>query len=341
MIGFPAPSVGIDVGSSRSSVVSNRTFGVVSVPSYVAYSVDKKGTRTPISYGEPARLMLGRTPPSIHVVKPLRAGAITNFGSASHLISHVLSYPKACSFGRRLAVFASVPEAATNVERRAIKQSLLAAGAGSVTLVRKPIAAAIGSGVNITCAPGSLVVDVGGGTCEISIVSLTDLIASHTIRIGGETMDHEIAAHIRRKYGIVMGDSVAEEVKLLASQLMEDLSGEDVLVKGRHCVTGMPTAVHVSSQELLFAAVPVLDRIAEAIRNVLEKAPPDIISDILQNRVLLTGGVALLHGIVHQLESRLRLSVEAMDEPAEAVARGLSTIVSDRNRYSHIYVDDE
>ena len=282
--------------------------------------------------------MLGRTPPSIQVVRPLRGGAITHFASASHLIGHLLQCVSASRLFRIApVVFASVPEDATPVERRAIHQSLRSAGAKQVRLVRKPIAAAIGAAVDIWRPTASLVVDIGGGTCEISLLSLGDLVGSHTLRIGGDAMDHEVASYIRRALGVLVGEQTAESVKLAASQRIDGHIPRSITVKGRHAGTGLPQAVTVAGQAVIDAASSVLDPIASAIFDVIYDAPPDIMGDVLENGIILTGGAARLDGLADALAARMGFAVRIADQPDEAVVRGLVTIMSNRAAYRHVF----
>ncbi len=344
MFGWSRKSLGIDIGSSNTTVVVDKRREILFEPTYVAYGTRASGARQALEFGATAKAMNGKTPPSIVVIRPLRQGAIANFDCASDLIKHLVHRTNTASFApqRRFDVVASVPESATNVEKRAIRQSLLAAGAGRVTLVRKPIVAAIGAGLNVHQPVGSLVVDIGGGTCEISIISLTDLIVSRSLRIGGETMDEEISAAIKKQHGILIGEGTAEELKdRVGGAVLDTASGGSVGVKGRNAVTGMPVEVIVPIEDIVRPIMVVLDSIAMAISDVIEQAPPDIMSDVLENGVMLTGGVACMKGICEALSARLGLPVNVADEPNHVIARGLSSVLRSKRLYKHITVNAE
>lgn len=342
VFGFARKSLGIDMGSSNTTIVVLQRREVVVEPTFVAYASNRENTVTSIQYGTAAKSMFGRTPPSVRVVRPFRQGAIANFDSASDLIKHLVQEVRNSHFvpRARFDVFACVPESATNVEKRAIKQSLMSAGARRVTLLRKPIVAAIGAGVDVQRPIGSLVVDIGGGTCEISIISLTDLIASRSIRIGGERMDEEISSFLKRNYGILIGDSTAEEIKdSIGSALLDGAEDQSVSVRGRNAVSGIPTEAQVAYKDVVHAITPVIDTISDAIRNVIEQAPPDVMADVLETGILLTGGVARLHGIAPALSARLGLAVKVADDPSHVIARGLTAVLQNQRLYKHIFID--
>lgn len=342
MFGVTRKALGIDIGSSNTTIVVDKRREILFEPTFVAYATNRQSPNKAIQFGTEAKAMNGKAPPSIRVVRPLRQGAIANFDSAAHLVSHLMQRIKQSFFvpHTRFEVFASVPESATNVEKRAIKQSLLAAGAGKVTLLRKPIVAAIGAGLNVQKPVGSLVVDIGGGTCEISIISLSDLIVSRSLRVGGENMDDEIAAYLKKSHGILVGEGTAEEIKDGIRGAVGGLSdAEPIRVKGRHALTGLPTETVVMESEVVAAVRPVIELISDAIRDTIEQAPPDIMSDVLEAGIMLTGGVARLHGIGPALSERLGLAVHIAEDPDHVVARGLTAVLKNHADFKHIYVD--
>ena len=342
VFGWTRKSLGIDIGSSNTTIVVDKQRDILFEPTFVAYDTRRSSPTGLAEYGSVAKAMHGKAPPSIRVVRPLRQGAIANFDCASDLVKHFMQRIKQSFFvpHTRFDIFASVPESATNVERRAIKQSLVAAGARRVTLVRKPIVAAIGAGVNVHLPVGSLVVDIGGGTCEISIISLTDLIVSRSLRVGGETMDEEISNYLKKSCSILIGETTAEAIKDSIGDALLDTDGSSTIsVKGRHAITGIPTEIAVPQSEIVRAILPVIDEIADAIRDVIEEAPPDIMADVLENGILLTGGVARLQGLGPALSGRLGLAVHIADDPNHVIARGLSVILKSHKSYKHIVVN--
>lgn len=342
VFGMKRKALGIDIGSSNTTVVVDKRREILFEPTFVAYASNRQSPTKAIEFGAGAKAMNGKAPPSIRVVRPLRQGAIANFESAAHLVGHLMDRIKHSFFvpHTRFEVFASVPEAATNVEKRAIKQSLITAGAGKVTLLRKPIVAAIGAGLDVQRPVGSLVVDIGGGTCEISIISLSDLIVSRSLRIGGENMDEEIVAYLKKTHSILVGEGTAEEIKdSIRGSLADSSASGPIRVKGRHAITGLPTEAVVDESEIVAAVTPVIDLIADAIRDTIEQAPPDIMADVLEAGIMLTGGVARLHGIGPALSERLGLGVHVAEEPDHVVARGLTAVLKSHSAYKHIYVD--
>ncbi len=338
MFAVARKALGIDIGSSNTTVVVDKQPGIMFEPTFVAYASNRHGPDKAIEFGAGAKAMNGKAPSSIRVVRPLRQGAIANFDAAAHLVNHMMHRIKKSFFvpHTRFEVFASVPEAATNVEKRALRQSIMAAGASKVTLLRKPIVVAIGAGLNVQRPVGALVVDIGGGTCEISIVSLSDLIVSNSLRIGGDNMDDEIAAHLKKFHGLLVGESTAEDIKV--GLVGADGTGK-IRVRGRHAVTGLPTEALVMESEIVAAVTPLVDVIAEAIRDTIEQAPPDIMADVLEAGIVLTGGGARLHGIALALSDRLALGVHIAHDPDLSVARGLAAVLKNQSGYRYIYVD--
>ncbi|AWB50690.1 hypothetical protein HYN69_19095 (plasmid) [Gemmobacter aquarius] len=338
-------AVGIDIGSSNTTLVAGNRSEILFEPTFVAYVVNRRGASRPMAFGNTAKAMDGKAPPSIRVVRPLRKGNIASFESVAHLVIDLLDKVKKKSFlmkWRNLSVFACVPDAATDVEKRMIKQSLLCAGASRVVLLRKPIVVAIGAGVNVEKPMGQLVVDIGGGTSEISIISLSDLIVSRSLRIGGEDMDEEIVNYLRRVHCMVVSFAVAEAIR---ERLGNESRGVDVVssirVKGRHSVSGMPTEITVLEEGIIGAIMPIIDVIADAIRDTIEQAPPDVMSDVIQAGGVLIGGIARMNFIASSLSERIGISVHAADEPDRSMARGLNQIIDNQASFRHLFINDD
>ena len=342
MFGLPRKALGIDMGSSNTTVVLHKRDDVIVEPTYVAYATDRENTSKSVHVGYAAKAMYGKNPASIRVVRPFRNGAIANFESASDLIKNLVVQVRR-SYGlphARFDVFACIPEATTNVEKRAIKQSLLSAGVSNVLLLRKPIVAAIGAGVDVQRPVGSMVVDIGGGTCEISIVSLTDLIVSRSIRVGGERIDLEIINFLKRQHGILIGDRTAEELKDSVSiALPADPLEHYVSIRGRSTVTGIPIEIQINSADLVQAVIPIIDIISDSIREVIDKAPPDVMADVMEHGIILTGGVARLNGLADALAARTGLGVSVAEDPSHVIARGMLTVLQNKRRYKHLFLD--
>lgn len=313
------PEIGIDLGTANILVYRRGKGIILTEPTVVATST--KNGRV-LAVGFEAREMLGRTPGNITAIRPLRDGVIADYTTTLKMIEYIL---RKVSGPRRLfrpTVLVCVPSGVTNVERRAVIKATLQAGAGKAMTIEEPMAAAIGAGLPIASPGGNMVVDIGGGTTDIAVISLGGIVLSHSIRVGGTKMDEAIIRHIRNAYNLMIGEPTAEEIKVKvgsAYPLPQELSLD---VRGRDMVHGLPKTVEVTSEEIREALTEPVRQIAEKLCQVLEETPPELGSDIIERGITLTGGGALLRGLDKLLTSVTDIPVRVADNALHCVAIG-------------------
>ena len=314
-----AKKIGIDLGTSTVLVYVRGEGIVINEPSLVA--VNRDGSRI-LAVGTQAREMVGRTPESIQVVRPMRDGVIADFVATEGMLHYFIARVQGRQRIFKPEVMICVPSGVTSVERRAVTEAAISAGAKQAWLIDEPLAAAIGADLPINQPSGHAICDIGGGTTEIAVISLSGMVVAHSIRVGGNRIDDAIAAYIKRKHSLLIGERTAEEVKIeigAAVQLKEDLSME---VRGRDLVSGLPKNVKVTSQEVVEAIQEPLAAIVGAVRAVLEETPPELAADIFDKGIVLTGGGAQLRGIDRYLVMHTGVPAIVADDPQTCVARG-------------------
>ncbi|MFC0384249.1 rod shape-determining protein [Muricoccus vinaceus] len=338
LFGLLSADMAIDLGTANTLVYVKGRGIVLNEPSVVAIA-EIGGRKQVLAVGEEAKIMLGRTPGNISAIRPLRDGVIADFGAAEEMIRHFI---RKVHKGRTLSlplVIVCVPSGATAVERRSIKDGAEAAGARKVLLIEEPMAAAIGAGLPVTEASGSLVVDIGGGTTEVAIISLGGIVYARSLRVGGDRMDEAIIAHIRQQFNLLIGESTAERIKMEVGAATAPEEGEEgpvTEVKGRDLSSGVPREVFVSRRQISESlAEPVL-RIVEAVREALENTPPELAGDIVDRGIVLTGGGALLHGLDGVLREATGLPVIVAEEALSCVALGTARALEDIKRLGHV-----
>ncbi len=318
---FFSEDVGIDLGTASILVFRKGKGIVLQEPSVVA--IDKDTNRV-IAVGQEARRMLGRTPGYIVAVRPLKEGVIADYETTEKMLTYFIRkvVGKRLLFKPRIIV--CVPTGATDVEERAVRQATLQAGARQAFLIEEPLAAAMGAGINISDPTGNMIVDVGGGTTDIAVLSLGGIVCRSSLRIGGDKFDDAIIRYIRREYNLLIGERTAEEVKIqIGTAFPAALERDKVMeVRGRDLLTGLPRTIKVTSQETWYALQEVLEAVVNAVKEVLEKTPPELASDILNNGIVMTGGGALLHGLDMLLSQQTNLPVHIADDPISCVALG-------------------
>lgn len=337
--------VGIDLGTANILVWVKEKGIVIREPSVVAMH---KKTKKAIAIGSEAKKMVGKTPLTIITVRPLKHGVISDFDATAAMISHYMQqvhevgsiFP--ASFARPRVVI-GIPSSVTEVERRAVWEAALSAGAREAYLIEEPMAAAIGEGISVFASTGAMIVDIGGGTTEIAVISLGGIVVGRSLKVAGDEMDQAIVHYIRLRYGLVIGESQAEELKLKIGSAYkrssksrnpkpeEEESGEGkmAIIRGRDIETGLPKTIKVTEVEVREALAPTLARIIESIADVLEEAPPELSSDILEHGILLTGGGALLSGLDRLILERTHLPVIVSDDPLTSVIRGTGKVLED------------
>ena len=323
LIGFFSSDIGIDLGTSNTLVLVKDKGIVINEPSVVAVERERYGSKAKIlAVGKEAKDMVGKTPGNIEAIRPMKDGVIADFDMTEKMIRYFIEKTHRRKSFLRPRIIISVPYGLTQVERKAVRESALSAGAREVFLIEEPMAAAIGASLPIQEPKGNLVVDIGGGTTEIGVISLGGLVISKSIRTAGDKLDMSIVNYVKEKYNLIIGERTGEEIKITigsAIQLPKELS---MVVKGRDQVSGLLSRIELTSEDVREAMREYLKEIADALKMVLEMMPPDLASDIVENGVVLTGGGALIRGFDKYLSEIVRLPVYIADEPLLAVAKG-------------------
>lgn len=323
LIGFFSSDMGIDLGTANTLVLVKDKGIVINEPSVVAVERERYGSKAKIlAVGKEAKEMVGKTPGNIEAIRPMKDGVIADFDMTEKMIRYFIEKTHRRKSFLRPRIIISVPYGLTQVERKAVRESALSAGAREVFLIEEPMAAAIGANLPIQEPKGNLVVDIGGGTTEIGVISLGGLVISKSIRTAGDKLDMSIVNYVKEKYNLIIGERTSEEIKITigsAIQLPKELS---MVVKGRDQISGLLSRIELTSEDVREAMKEHLKEIADALKMVLEMMPPDLASDIVENGVVLTGGGALIRGLDKYLSELVRLPVYVADEPLLAVARG-------------------
>ncbi|PCM55141.1 rod shape-determining protein [Campylobacter sp. BCW_8713] len=323
LIGFFSSDMGIDLGTTNTLVLVKDKGIVINEPSVVAVERERYGSKAKIlAVGKEAKDMVGKTPGNIEAIRPMKDGVIADFDMTEKMIRYFIEKTHRRKSFLRPRIIISVPYGLTQVERKAVRESALSAGAREVFLIEEPMAAAIGASLPIQEPKGNLVVDIGGGTTEIGVISLGGLVISKSIRTAGDKLDMSIVNYVKEKYNLIIGERTGEEIKITigsAIQLPKELS---MVVKGRDQVSGLLSRIELTSEDVREAMREYLKEIADALKMVLEMMPPDLASDIVENGVVLTGGGALIRGLDKYLSEIVRLPVYIADEPLLAVAKG-------------------
>ena len=322
IIGLFSNDLSIDLGTANTIVIAKGRGIIINEPSVVAVKNEKYGQSRVLAVGHEAKEMVGKTPGNIRAIRPMRDGVIADFDMTEKMIRKFIEKAHGRSSLISPRIIICVPYGLTQVERKAVRESALSAGAREVFLIEEPMAAAIGAGVDIREPQGHLVVDIGGGTTEIGVVSLGGLVLSKSIRTAGDKIDQNIINYIRKKYNLLVGERVAEEIKInigTAISLNKDLT---MVVNGRDQVEGLLSSVELTSEDVREAMKEPLKEVAEALRDVLEQMPPDLAGDIVNHGIILTGGGALIRQLDKYLSDIVRIPVFVADEPLLAVARG-------------------
>ena len=310
--------IGIDLGTASVLVYIKGKGIVAKEPSVVA--VDKN-TNKLHAVGEEAQRMLGRTPGNIVAIRPLKDGVISDYNTTERMIKYFLSkVAKRSIFKPRVII--CVPSGVTEVEERAVLDVALQAGAKRAYVIEEPIAAAIGAGIDISEPNGNMIVDIGGGTTDIAVISLGGVVVSSSIKIAGDTFDDAIIKYIRKKYNILIGERTAEEIKTNVGCVYPLEETLKITVKGRNLISGLPNSLELSSDEIIEALSEAANTIADAIHNVLERTPPELVGDIANNGIVLTGGGALMQGFDRLIESKTGIKAIIADDPTSCVAIG-------------------
>jgi len=320
--GMFSNDLSIDLGTANTLIYVRDQGIVLNEPSVVSIRIHN-GQKTVTAVGADAKRMLGRTPGNITAIRPLKDGVIADFQVTEKMLQHFIHKVHENSFIRPSPrVLVCVPCKSTQVERRAIRESVMSAGAREVRLIEEPMAAAIGAGMPVDQASGSMVVDIGGGTTEIAIISLNGVVYSESVRVGGDRFDEAITTHVRRNYGSLIGDATAERIKKEIGCAFHSNEIREIDVRGRNLAEGVPRSFTLNGDEILEALQEPLSSIVQAVKSALEQSPPELASDIAESGLVLTGGGALLRDLDKLLSEETGLPVIIADDPLTCVARG-------------------
>ncbi|MCF6330874.1 MAG: rod shape-determining protein [Sulfurimonas sp.] len=322
LIGLFSNDLSIDLGTANTIVIAKGRGIIINEPSVVAVKTEKYGQTRVLAVGQEAKDMVGKTPGNIRAIRPMRDGVIADFDMTEKMIRKFIEKAHGRSSLISPRIIICVPYGLTQVERKAVRESALSAGAREVFLIEEPMAAAIGAGIEIRNPQGNLVVDIGGGTTEIGVVSLGGLVLSKSIRTAGDKIDMGIINYVRKKYNLLIGERVAEEIKINIGTAMELDKELVMIVNGRDQVEGLLSSIELTSEDAREAMRDPLREIGEALRDVLEQMPPDLAGDIVNHGIILTGGGALIRQLDKYLSNIVRIPVYIADEPLLAVARG-------------------
>nr|WP_315043517.1 rod shape-determining protein [uncultured Moraxella sp.] len=324
MFGFLSTNIAIDLGTANTLIYSPGKGVVLNEPTVVALRSNRTQNPTVAAVGVDAKQMLGRTPDNITAIRPLKDGVIADFEVTQQMLKHFIAKVKAKGFLSNLNVIVCVPCKSTLVERKAIREAVISAGANKALLIEEPMAAAIGAGLPVHDASGSMVVDIGGGTTEIAVIALSGCVYADSIRIGGDVFDEAIINHVRRTHGCVIGETTAERIKMEVGTAIEDKMDKplEVEVRGRSMAEGVPKTFTVTSTEIQKALSDPLSGIIAGVKAALEQTPPELSSDIAERGIVLTGGGALLRNLDILISRETGLPVTVAEEPLACVTRG-------------------
>ncbi len=331
--------IGIDLGTANTLVYLRGHGIVINEPSVVA--VNQK-TGQVVAVGTQAKDMIGRTPGHIKAIRPLVDGVISDYEVTEEMITYLINKAQKLSkklFGPRVVV--GVPSGITNVETRAVRDATRSAGAREVFIVEEPMAAAIGIHLPVHEPVGTMIIDIGGGTSDIAIISLGGVVRSKNLRIAGDKLNNDIVAYIRSEFKILIGEKTAEEIKISIGSVLPNSTPKEAVIKGRDLITGLPREVVITESDIREAIGQSIATLLDASKEVLETTPPEVVSDVMQRGVYLVGGGALIHGLDTILHEHLGLPVHVAEDPLTAVARGTGVILENIEKYNDILLVNE
>mgnify|MGYP000963064941 FL=1 len=322
ILGLFSRDMGIDLGTANTLVLLKDKGIIINEPSVVAVQNERYGKQRIIAVGAEAKEMLGRTPGDIEAVRPMKDGVIADFDMTEKMIRYFIEKTHKRRFFVSPRIIISVPYGLTQVERKAVRESAMIAGAREVYLIEEPMAAAIGAGLPVNEARGSLVVDIGGGTTEIGVISLGGIISAKSVRVAGDKIDSSIVNYVKEKYSLLISERAAEEIKIKIGTAVQQQKDLTYTVKGKDQISGLLSSVDLTSEDVREAIKDSIREIADALKFVLESIQPEVAADIVENGVVLTGGGALIRGLDKYLSDTVKLPVFVADEPLLCVANG-------------------
>ncbi len=331
--------IGIDLGTANTLVYLKGKGIVISEPSVVA--VNKK-TGQIVAVGAEAKQMLGRTPPHIKAVRPLVDGVISDFEVTEEMLSYLINKIEKISpkfFRPRIVI--GVPSGITSVENRAVYDAAKSAGAREVYIIEEPTAAAVGIRLPIHDPVGSMIVDIGGGTTDIAVLSLGGIVQSKNLTIAGDKLNNDISAYFKDQFKLLIGEKTAENIKIAIGSALPLPEPVEIEVRGRDLITGLPRAVLVTDEDIRIAMAPAIQTLIEGVREVLENTPPEILADIMHRGIVLVGGGALIKGLNVLLEKKVKMPIHIAEDPITAVARGTGVVLENLEKYKDIIIDTQ
>ncbi len=337
LLGLFSLDIGIDLGTANTLVAVRGRGIVINEPSWVA--IEKK-SRKALAIGSEAREMVGRTPSNIVAIRPLRDGVISDFEITQAMLEYFIGKAHEQSLVPlpRPRVVVGVPSGVTEVEKRAVYDATMSAGAREAFLIEEPMAAAIGAGLPITESRGSMIVDIGGGTTEVAVFSMGGIVISRSIRVAGDEMDEDIIQYMRTKYNLLIGQRMAERAKIECGSAYPLPEERSITMRGRNLITGLPEAVEVSSIELREALSTSTQVVVDTIKDALEETPPELISDLMESGVCMAGGGAQLGGLVERVAEEIHMRVWMAEDPMTCVARGAGRVLEDYDNLKRLLV---
>lgn len=339
LLGAFSNDLAIDLGTANTCVYVKGQGIVLREPSVVAVKKDSRGNSVVLAVGQDAKRMLGRTPGNIQAIRPMKDGVIADFEVTEAMLRHFISKVHNSRRLVRPRIMICVPTGITQVEKRAVKESAQSAGAREVYLIEEPMAAAIGANLPIQEPTSNMVVDIGGGTTEVAVISLSGIVYSRSVRVGGDKMDESIMTHVKRKYNMLIGESSAEEIKIKIASAYPMDPEQQIEVKGRDLVTGIPQNIIITSEEVRKAISEQVDSIVQAVRIALEQTPPELAADIVDRGIVLTGGGALLKGLDQLLREETSLPITVVDDPLSTVVVGTGRALDNLNVLREVCID--
>lgn len=339
LLGCFSNDLAIDLGTANTCVYVKGHGIVLSEPSVVAVKRDRKGSSQVIAVGSDAKSMLGKAPKNIEPIRPMKDGVIADFEVTEAMLRHFIAKVHNQRRLVRPRIMICVPTGITQVEKRAVKESALSAGAREVYLIEEPMAASIGAKLPIQEPTSNMVVDIGGGTTEVAVIALSGIVYARSIRVGGDKMDEAIAAYIRRKYNMLIGEISAEQIKMKIGSAFPMEPEQQLEVKGRDFVTGIPHTIVITSEEIRVAISEQVEAIVQAVRVALEQTPAELAADIVDRGIALTGGGALLRGLDERLRQETNLPIFIVDDPLAAVVMGTGIALDNLDLLHEVCID--
>lgn len=339
LLGMVSTDIGIDLGTANTLVYVKGKGIVINEPTIVAINTK---TGQLVAVGDKAKEMYGRTPTHIEIIRPLVDGVISDFEVTEEMLVYLINRVR--NTNRMLVsprVLVGVPSGITNVEMRAARDAVKNAGARDVYLVEEPMAAAIGAKLPVGKSVGSMIVDIGGGTSDIAVISVNGIVAAKNLRIAGDHFTAAIITYVRDQFKVHIGDKTAENAKVKLASITESEDSREIVIRGRDAVTGLPREVAITETDIREAIAPHIDTLVETIRALLERTPPEVLADIMQRGIHLAGGGALIPGLANLLEDVLQVPVVVVPDPLRAVVRGIGVIVEDLYEYEEILIENE